>query len=67
VSEWKIPPRLGVEVYLTQGNRIGITQSNPHDEDSIIVVHPDDISTLIGYLETAKQKLAGILEEEASE
>ncbi len=62
MSEWKIQPRLGLEVYRDKKGQVFIMQSDPYDPeqngDSVILIHPDNIPQLIGFLEAARLGLA---------
>ena len=57
MSEFKVPTRDGFEVFPNQSGNISIKQDNP-DDPQIVVVHPDDIDTLIGFLNESKTELA---------
>jgi hypothetical protein len=57
MEEWTIPTRLGVKVGFNPQGLIRISQENPYDEDDVILVHPDDVSHLVHYLEAARQEL----------
>jgi hypothetical protein len=64
LSTRRIPPRLGIEVYENEGGTITIKQSDPMDDDHIVVVHPDDVPTLIRFLEEVRQDI--LTEEDSS-
>jgi hypothetical protein len=49
-----IEERKEVEVYAGDMGHVCIKQNGYPDEDSIIVVHPDDVSTLIQFLQEAQ-------------
>jgi hypothetical protein len=49
-----IEERKEVEVYAGQKGHVCIKQSNYHDEDMLIFLHPDDVSNLIDYLKEAQ-------------
>lgn len=58
----KIEPRLGVEVFVNEGNTISISNPDQLDEhgqntDVIVQIHPDYIDAVIKALQTAREKI----------
>lgn len=49
-----IEERKEIEVYAGQKGHVCIKQANWPDEDSLIVMHPDDVTSLIQYLKDAQ-------------
>jgi hypothetical protein len=56
-----LPARSGLEIFVNDGGTITIRQDDPATfaspgEEPMIVVHPDDVSTLIRALEEARRR-----------
>jgi hypothetical protein len=53
----------GVAVYVSDENNVCIKQEYPNDDESIIILHPNQVDTVIKWLKEAKDEL----ENESSE
>ena len=52
-----IPARAGLEVFVNKTGAISITQQDANGEaDSVVVVDPRDVDSLIGFLKEAKDE-----------
>ena len=66
----KIPPRPGLEVFVNEGGTVSIKQIEsgyPIDDESIVIVHPDDVPRLIKMLEEARDEAASFVPDEPEE
>jgi hypothetical protein len=54
--ERKVEPRDGFEVYISKANNICIKQVNLLDGETVIIIHPDDVTKLIEFLQDAHQE-----------
>lgn len=52
----KIESRYEAEVYLTKFGLVAIKQDRPDEEDSVILLHPDEVPELIKHLESTRQE-----------
>lgn len=59
MAELKVPTREGFEVFPNDGGGISIKQEIMEDRADIIVIHPDDVDSLINFLHEAKADLTG--------
>ena len=66
MSEWVIPMRDGIEVFVNKGGLISLKQlSEDPNSDVIVAVEPDDVPKLIRFLEAARQEAMNYRQEEA--
>lgn len=65
-----IPARSGLEIFVNDVGTITIRQDDPvssRGEEPMIVVHPDDVSTLIRALEEARRQIRRAADDEHEE
>jgi len=64
MSDRKIEPREGIEVFVNERGTISIKQEYLDDEDtSVVVVHPDDVDRLIEFLKDTKIEALSIIKD----
>ena len=56
MGDWKIDTRDGLEVFLNDAGTISIKQDAAYEDPSLVVVHPDDVDRLIGFLQAARDE-----------
>lgn len=58
----RIEPHPGLDVYVNQNGSITIAQitENPHPDDPIVVVHPDDVPRLMRALKATLAELRAV-------
>ena len=62
-----IEKRKEVEVYAGQNGHVCIKQSNYPEEDALVVLHPDDVASLIEFLKEAQAEAYVIRASKSSE
>lgn len=48
-----------LEVYETEGGDIAISQMAEYDEPQVVLLHPEQVDLLIGWLKEAHAELSG--------
>jgi hypothetical protein len=61
------PERPALEVFVNESGTITIRQDADGEEEPVVVVHPDDVSSVIRALEDARSKACGAAAEERQE
>lgn len=67
MSNLRLEPRPGLEVFVNQSGSITIAQIEHPQEKNLVVVHPDDVPRLIEMLQTAREDAAGFVPNEEDE
>jgi hypothetical protein len=52
-----IPEQKGIDVFVNKGGAISITQSDPSDGPSCVVIQPSNLNLLIKALREAKKSI----------
>lgn len=55
--KYEIPTEYGVQVYRNPYNQVVIKQENPLDDDTFVVLAPERIETIIGFLRVVRDDI----------